>query len=196
VPLRSSTPASTVPPRTPAGAAARRDVPPPDEPGTNRTTIAVAGGVLAVILLAVLLITGVFSGSGPAKPKNRIAATPSATPTTPASPSTPALNRSATTVVVLNGTTTVNLAGNAANKLETKGYKRGPTGDTVDKPRAQSAVSYAPGARRAAADVAGLLGIASSQIVPLDAGTKVTAESATGGPTPDVVVTLGQDKAQ
>jgi hypothetical protein len=144
----------------------------------------------------VVLVTQVFGGSDNPKPQNTIGGTPAPATSTPATSNTPALDRTGTTVVVLNGTTTVNLARNAATKLEGAGYKGAPTGDTVDKPRPQSAVSYSNGNRRAAQDVARLLGIPASQISVLDAGTKVTAESATGGPTPDVVVTLGQDKAQ
>jgi hypothetical protein len=92
---------------------------------------------------------------------------------------------------VLNGTTVTGLARIAADKLQSRGYKVDRVTDAADQAQQASAVAYAAGYRKAALDIAGIIGISTSEVAPIDASTRAVA-----GDAAHVVVTMGADKAQ
>jgi hypothetical protein len=157
-----------------------------DEPEGHRPVgrIIAAAVALIAVALVVLGVAGVFGGSS--KPAKRQAATTAVTTTT-ASAVTPA----DTTVAVLNGTTITGLAARAADQLQTAGYTIGTKTDAADQAQQTSEVAYGRGFEAAARKVARIIGVSSSQVVPIDASTRLVA-----GNTADVVVTMGADKAQ
>jgi len=158
-----------------------------DEPVEHRRPvgrIVAAGVALLAVALVVLGVAGVFGGSG--KPAKQHAATAPATTTT-----TAAVTPADTTVAVLNGTTITGLAARAADQLQTAGYTIGTKTDAADQAQQTSEVAYGRGFEAAARKVARIIGVSSSQVVPIDASTRLVA-----GDTADVVVTMGADKAQ
>jgi LytR cell envelope-related transcriptional attenuator len=101
---------------------------------------------------------------------------------------TPAINPSATTISVLNGTTVPGLAAQIADKLEQQGFQRGNVANATDQERAESAVLYASGAAREARFVARKLHM--SQIEPVDPRSQALAGNAS------VIVIVGADQTQ
>lgn len=192
-------PAPAVPDRPRAAAAplrttAREATATPPADRTRRNLAVVVFGGVAIIAIAVLLITQVFNGDSTgtkAKPNKVVA--PGATTTTAGSQgssSLPPIDRTATTVSVLNGTAVQGLARGASTKLVTRGYTEGIVKTNVDQQVPSTTVYYARGANRQARDVARILG--------LDAGvvkSMVPAIQAAGG-TATVVVVVGLDQAQ
>jgi hypothetical protein len=164
-----------------------------------RTTLAVLGGVVAVAIVVVLLVTQVFGGgSGPAKP-NSVGRASSTTPKTAAGKATKtsgakggAVDRAKVTVAVLNGTTVVGLARSASDKLLAAGFKGGRvTNDTTNQTRSATAVFYTPGNKAAALEVAKAIKVGRDAVLPIDQSTRVLA-----GNDAQVVVSVGQDQAQ
>jgi hypothetical protein len=144
-------------------------------------------GALAVGAVVVLLVAGVIGGGSSPGPANRVAPAPS--PTGTPAPATP--TRGATVITVLNGTTVTGLARQAADKLQSGGYKIDRVTDAADQAQQASQVSYADGFRRAALDVAHIVGIPAPEVLPIDPSTRAVA-----GDAANVVVTVGADKAQ
>ncbi|MDX6669401.1 MAG: hypothetical protein QOK04_2781, partial [Solirubrobacteraceae bacterium] len=95
-----------------------------------------------------------------------------------------------TTVAVLNGTTIPGLAAQVSDQLQKGGFKRGSVTNASDQQRPGTQVAYAPGYKRAADDVTGLLKLRSTA-QPMDAGTQAIA-----GPDAAIVVTVGTDRTQ
>jgi hypothetical protein len=161
--------------------------------------LAVIGVILALVVVGVALASTVLGGGdngAPARP-NRVAS-----PTAPAKGGSGAgakagaartkVNRSQVTVAVLNGTTTTGLARAASDKLTKVGFQPGVvTNDTTNQARSATAVFYTPGNRRAALDVAMVIGEGADAVQPIDDGTRLIA-----GQGADVVVTVGADQAQ
>jgi hypothetical protein len=202
-PLRVPSAQASLPPRTPAGTTrARAAGPPPDRESegrsASRTTLAVLGGVVAVAIVAVLLITQVFGGSsGPAKPNSvgRAPAKASGAGSGGAAKTTGhkvgVVTRGKVTVAVLNGTTVVGLARSASDKLQRAGFKGGTvTNDTTNQARSATAVFYTPGNKAAALEVAKVIGSGRDGVLPIDQSTRVLA-----GNDAQVVVTVGSDQA-
>jgi hypothetical protein len=160
----------------------------------------VIGVVLALVVVGVALASTVLGGGDDSAP---------ARPNTVASPTASAnggsgggaqggnavatkVNRSQVTVAVLNGTTTTGLARAASDKLTKVGFQPGVvTNDTTNQARSATAVFYTPGNRRAALDVAKVIGEGADAVQPIDEGTRLIA-----GQGADVVVTVGADQAQ
>jgi hypothetical protein len=202
-PLRVPSSQATLPPRTPAGTARARPAAAPPDRGSDgrsaaRTTLAVLGGVVAVAIVAILLVTQVFGGgSGPAKPNSvgrASTTTPKAagkaTKTSGAKGGT--VDRAKVTVAVLNGTTVVGLARSASDKLLVAGFKGGRvTNDTTNQTRSATAVFYTPGNKAAALEVAKVIKVGRDAVLPIDQSTRVLA-----GNDAQVVVSVGQDQAQ
>jgi hypothetical protein len=163
-----------------------------------RTTLAVLGGVVAVAIVVVLLVTQVFGGgSGPAKP-NSVGRASSTTPkaagkaTKTSGAKGGAVDRAKVTVAVLNGTTVVGLARSASDKLLAAGFKGGRvTNDTTNQTRSATAVFYTPGNKAAALEVAKAIKVGRDAVLPIDQSTRVLA-----GNDAQVVVSVGQDQAQ
>jgi hypothetical protein len=202
-PLRASTPSATLPPRTPAGATAPRRratesvVGGDSAPSPIRRNLAIVGGVLATAVLAIVLVTGLFGGDEPTEPANQI--TPNAT-TEPAGAGSGAatggsgagrrpITRGEVTVAVLNGTTTTGLARAAGNRIQSSGYKLGVVTNAADQQRSATIVSYTPGHRAEALDVARIIKVGADAVQPIDQSTQVVA-----GQEAFVVVTVGADQ--
>jgi hypothetical protein len=192
-PLRQPTRSATVPPRRAGKPPARR----PAAAGHRRgILIGVIAGVL-VLGAAALAITQ-LGGGETANVPNTTVPSPNASATATATPGETSAGgpaKAETTVVILNGTTTDGLAGNAKSALEEAGYQpdRVPTVTSSNQTVARSTVYYAPGRRAQAMDVARTLKIDAVQ--PLDPDTQALAENST--PTPvkaDAVVILGADR--
>ncbi len=92
---------------------------------------------------------------------------------------------------MLNGTTMTGLARTAADRLEARHYSVVRVTDAADQAQQTSQVAYAEGFSGSARRIAALIGISSSQVLPLDASTRAVA-----GDSASVVVTMGADKAQ
>jgi hypothetical protein len=134
--------------------------------------------------------------SPPAPRPNTVA--PPAAATTPAddnggggSAASTRVDRGQVTVAVLNGTTFTGLARSASDKLTRAGFKPGVvTNDTTNQTRSATAIFYAEDQRRAALEVARLIGIGRDAVQPLDRNTSTIAGDA------DVVVSVGADQAR
>lgn len=115
----------------------------------------------------------------------------------PTDPTTPTNNGTANTrinhasinVTVLNATTVNGLAAQTATKLKSDGYKDIGTGTAPESVQQnETTISYIPGKRRAANEVARSLNIDTSNVQPVDAATQTIAPNA------DVIITLGNDQ--
>ena len=84
------------------------------------------------------------------------------------------------------------LARSASDKLTKAGFKPGVvTNDTTNQTRSATAIFYANNQRRAALEVAKIIGIGRDAVQPLDTNTRnVSGEDA------DVVVSVGADQAR
>ena len=149
-----------------------------------------------MIAVAAILLFG--GGDDKPAPKPNTVAPPSASAqndagATSGSPkkATPKLNRGATTVAVLNGTTVTGLAREASTKVIGKGYREGVvTNDQTNQQHPVTEVFYEPNAKAAALDVAKILGVKAANVKPMDANARVLADRA------QVAVFVGADKAQ
>jgi hypothetical protein len=170
---------------------------PPAQQGSRRGLLAVVLGGIAIIAVAALLITQVFSGDDGAKNEQPNSV---GTPTTAAGGGggggatavKPQPKRDTTQVAVFNGTTVTGLARAAADKLTAAGYKNvSPvTTDTTNQARATTVVYWQSGSRREGVDVARLIGVGRGALQPMDQNARVL-----GGGAP-VVVIVGADQAQ
>lgn len=199
VPLRRVSAASASPATVRAGAAGAST--PPKDPAGRGGPLAIVGGLIAVLLVGILVATQLLGGDdGPAPPANTIATTPAdAAPDdsedrpkeTTNTSTTPEVSRGSITVAVLNGTLTTGLAKGASDKVAEAGYRIGKITNANDQSRTATTVQFAEGSRRAAEDVAELIGVPVSAVSALDPGTRVVA-----GEDAVVVVTVGADQAQ
>jgi hypothetical protein len=101
------------------------------------------------------------------------------------------------TVAVLNGTTTANLAAAVSDKLSTKGFQQGATGNAANQTMATTIVGYLPGSSAAKNDalaVAVALGLKPTAVKPVSTASQSVACSGTPTNCPDqVIVTVGAD---
>jgi hypothetical protein len=134
----------------------------------------------------VLLISGGIGGGSTSDDAKRAQPTPTA-----AAQDGVTHSRADTVVTVLNGTTVTGLARQAADKLQSRGYKVDRVTDAADQAQQTSQVAYADGYRRGALDVARIVGVPAADVAPIDASTRAVA-----GDAAHVVVTMGADKAQ
>jgi hypothetical protein len=153
---------------------------------------------VAVLIVGAIVGTQLIGGDDePSRPNAITSAVPEdadvedrpreATNTTKA----PEVARGNVSVAVLNGTTITGLARGASLKIESAGYKITRVGDNSVQTVQTSSVQYVDGSRRAAEDVAKIVGIPSSALATMDAGTRVVA-----GEEAAVVVIVGADKSQ
>jgi hypothetical protein len=179
-----------------AGASAAvplRDTPPEGKDRLFSGRAIAATAAAAVLVVGGLFLTGVIGGSdSPTKPEQAATTISTETGAAPAAGGDAAIPSPAdTTIAVLNGTTVTGLARQAADKLLAEGYDVPKVTDAADQAQQASAVAFADGFRGSARQVARIIGIPSSQIVPIDASTRAVA-----GDQASVVVTMGADKAQ
>jgi hypothetical protein len=152
-----------------------------------RTTVVFAGAVAAAAVAVVLVVA--LSSPEPHRaaspPAHRAQTKPADRVARPPVP----LERGRVPLAVLNGTTVTGLARGAADKLTSKGYSEPNvvTNDTTYQTRATTEIYYGAGARAAAVDVAGTLGVRSAHIRPMDANARALGARA------KVVVFIGSD---
>ena len=116
---------------------------------------------------------------------------PPAAASSSSSSSSPAkVDRKATQVAVLNGTTQTGLARNVGNKLESSGFTILSVGDNADQQIATTSISYASGDEAAARVVAQIMDVPSSAVKPIDTNT-----AAAVSPDAKVVVVVGSDRS-
>lgn len=166
-----------------AGAATK---PPREGPDRKRIAL-IGGGVLGGIIILVILVTQVFGGggSGTPAPKTNVVVPPTNTQTTADSEN---VDRAATTVAVLNGTTFAGLAKGVADKVTQGGFTRGEVRNAIDNTRAATIVEYTEGNRPAALEVAKTIDVGADAVQAVSAGTRALA------PTAQVIVTVGSDQ--
>ncbi|MEA2153974.1 MAG: hypothetical protein QOE11_114, partial [Solirubrobacteraceae bacterium] len=154
----------------------------------------IIGGAVAAVLAAVVLMVVLTSGGGTAKKPNDFGVVTQAGAASPAagaanasagSPST--VDRRATRVAVLNGTTQTGLARTVADEVEKAKFTISGTENNADQAVPTTTVSYRDGNQRAAQVVAQVLGIDRASVQPVDANASVAADA-------DVVVIVGADK--
>jgi hypothetical protein len=168
-----------------------------------RTTIVFAGAVAAAAVAVVLVVA--LSSPGPhraasppahraqTKPADRAASPPAhraqTKPADRVARPPVSLERGRVPLAVLNGTTVTGLARGAADKLTSRGYNEPNlvTNDTTYQARATTEIYFGAGARAAAVDVAGTLGVRSAHIRPMDANARALGHRA------KVVVFIGSD---
>lgn len=175
-------------PRAVTPAAARMtddDAPRRRAPGLG--TILAGTGALAVV--AVVLVVLLAGGSEAPPADNEIG---SSTPPPAASESSAStsVDRKATQVAVLNGTTQTGLARSVGNKLEGSGFTILSVGDNADQQIASTTISYADGGERAARVVARIMDVSSSAVKPIDLNTSAAVD-----PAAKVVVVVGLDRS-
>lgn len=183
------------PPPTPlsSGAALALDS---DSDGPSVARIgAIVGGAITAILVAVVLVVTLTGNDKAPKPNDFGSVTaPASSPAAPgdsstnASAATPAgLNRRATRVAVLNGTTQTGLARAVADKIEQAKFTIAGTENNADQAVPTTTVAYRDGNQRAAQIVAQVIGIDRTSVQAVDANTAAAADA-------DVVVIVGADK--
>jgi hypothetical protein len=156
-------------------------------------TAAIVGGAVAVVLVAVVLMIALTRDDTSPKPNGfgqvttPASATPDGTATTTRSGTPPAVDRRATRVAVLNGTTQTGLARTVADEVEKARFTISGTENNATQDVPATTVSYRDGNQRAAAIIAQVIGVDRSSVQPVDANTSVASDA-------DVVVIVGADK--
>lgn len=176
------------------GGAQPRPLPPLRQPpsrGSSRFGRGLAAlltvlGVAAVI--AVLLI--VTSSGGKSNPSGN--ATTSNAPSARHKTKAKAFNKGAVTVTVLNGTATAGLAAHILSELGNAGFRQGSATNAASATVTTTSVSYLPGQKAAAQQVAKSLKLPTSSVSPITSSTQSIACPQTSCNV-DVVVTIGQD---
>jgi hypothetical protein len=158
-------------------------------------TGAIIGGAVAAVLVAVVLMVALTRDNPPAKPNQLGVVTAPATSspasggssatTTASSPA--AVDRRATRVAVLNGTTQTGLARTVADEVEKARFTISATETNADQTVRTTTVSYGSGSQRAAQIIAQVLGIDGGSVQPVDPSASAAADA-------DVVVIVGADK--
>jgi hypothetical protein len=156
-------------------------------------TAAIVGGAVAAVLVAVVLMVALTRDDSSQKPNDfgqvtaPASATSGGTGTTAQPSAPPAVDRRATRVAVLNGTTQTGLARTVADEVEKARFTISGTENNATQDVPATTVSYRQGNQRAAAIVAQVIGVDRSSVQPVDANTSVASDA-------DVVVIVGADK--
>jgi len=155
-----------------------------------------AFAVLAAIVVVLLSLTSggspSHSASSPSTPAVSNAPTAHSTK---AKPKQAAVDPSAVTVAVLNGTPVAGLAKSFATQLGAAGYQQGTVANAATQTQPTTTVEYAAGDQRDAAAVARTLKLGSSSIQPITSDVQALACPQTTACTVNVVVTLGADES-
>ncbi|MEA2190252.1 MAG: LytR cell envelope-related transcriptional attenuator, partial [Solirubrobacteraceae bacterium] len=153
-------------------------------PGSRKAVWIGAVAALVVAVVLVLLLTG---GNDTPPADNAIGGSPPPAASPPAA-SKPKVDRKATQVAVLNGTTQNGLAGSVANKIEDKGFTILSKGNNADQKVATTSVSFRVGSEDAAKIVAKVVDVPAGAVQPMDANlaAAVAAEA-------NVVVVVGNN---
>jgi hypothetical protein len=175
-------------------------------PSIGRIAAFVVGGIVAIAVVAVLVISLTGDDGTPAKP-NDFGDTPAAssgagagtgagTSTGTGAGSGSASNtlstaeRRATKVAVLNGTTRTGLARTVGDRIEKARFTLGAVTNNVDQQVPATIISYTAGNKPAALAVAKSIGVDAGSVQQADANTTTAAADA------DVVVTVGSDQIE
>lgn len=166
----------------PAGASGRR-------PMAVVLVIAALLGVAALTFGAIQLLSS--GADTPTKPRRAAAG---ATPTTPVGKGRNAapFSNGSVTVAVLNGTPVAGLAKRLADQLVARGFKQGTVTNASEQTRSATLVSFLPGRKQSGTVVAKTLKAVA--LAPIDPTTRAIACPG-AQPCPDVVVTVGADRA-
>ncbi len=159
-------------------------------------TGAIVGGAVAAVLVAVVLMVALTKDDPTTKPNGfGQVTTPAASSPAPddgtstnanaASPTS--VDRRATRVAVLNGTTQTGLARTVADEVEKARFTISGTENNADQAVPSTTVAYRDGNERAAQIVAQVIGIDRASVQPVDANASAAADA-------DVVVIVGADK--
>jgi hypothetical protein len=163
--------------------------------GSSRARIgAIVAGAVAAILAAAVLTVVLMGGDERTRPNDFGSTTqPAATPGrqgvsgSAGSAGAAAVDRRATRVAVLNGTTQTGLARAVADEVERARFTIAGTENNADQAVPTTSVSFRAGNERAAQIVAQVLRIDRSLVRPVDANTSAAADA-------DVIVIVGADK--
>jgi hypothetical protein len=163
-----------------------------DDGGVSTARIAaIVGGAVAAVIVAVVVAIALTSGNETPKPNDFGSVTAPAAAGQPGGSSTTAsasaLDRRATRVAVLNGTTQTGLARAVADKIEQARFTLAGTGNNADQAVPTTTVSYRDGNESAAQTVAQIIGVDRTSVQAVDANTSAAADA-------DVVVIVGADK--
>jgi hypothetical protein len=154
----------------------------------------VAAVALAAVAAGVIILTGggsnkKSSGTSTNASGNTASTSHRTTPATVVVPST-------VTVSVLNGTDMQGLAGQVADKLKARGYRKGAVTNASDQTKTTTVIQYLPRDQRDALAVAAALKLQGNAVQPIDSATQKIACSASPlGCTSAVFVTVGRDLA-
>lgn len=150
----------------------------------------IAGGAGAALVVAIVLVVLLTGGSDAPPADNAIGSDspPAAGSPPPPPPSAPRVDRKATQVAVLNGTTQNGLAGSVANKIEDGGFTILSKGNNSDQQIATTSVSFAEGGEPAARLVAKIVDVPTGAVQPMDSDTKAAVS-----PEAKVVVIVGNN---
>lgn len=162
--------------------------PAPPAEGHRRRNTALFAAVAVGALLLVVLVTGVLGGGDESGPKTNTVVQPtSSTETDSGSGST--IDRAATEVAVLNGTTFTGLAKGVGDTLKAGGFNVVDARNGLDQTKAATIVEYTEGNRAAALEVARTIpGVGSDAVI------KATQASIALEPNAKVIVTVGADQ--
>ncbi len=150
----------------------------------------IAGGVLGVIAIGVVLMLLLTGGGDPPPVDNEIGSSPPPAASKPQTASATKVDRKATRIAVLNGTTQTGLARNVGNKLESSGFTILTVGDNADQTITKTTISYADGNEKAAQVVAQIMDLPRSGVKPIDLNTATAVQ-----PDAKVVVVVGSDRS-
>jgi hypothetical protein len=161
----------------------------------RRTGLIIGSAVAAVLVAVVLMIALTQRDNAPSKPNELgVVTTPASAPsgaggasTIPAAPGAIAVDRRATRVAVLNGTTQTGLARTVADEVQKARFTISATETNADQTVTTTTVSYRAGNQRAAQIIAQVLGIDRASVQPVDPSASAAADA-------DVVVIVGADK--
>jgi hypothetical protein len=141
-----------------------------------------------VLVVVILLVAGVFSGSSRHTAQPSPTSNPSSAPAPAAGGGRRAGSRFA--VAVLNGTTVPGLARRVADRIAHSGFRVRTVTNATSQQHRTTVVSYGPGRHAQAAAVAAAINVGSGALAPLDASSRVVARGA------PVVVTVGADASR
>ncbi|HEV2752344.1 MAG TPA: LytR C-terminal domain-containing protein, partial [Solirubrobacteraceae bacterium] len=150
--------------------------------------VAVAAGVLLVLAVGVLVLTGTFGDGGQPGPQGEQPTNGVAQGGGSAEQPRP---RGEVTVAVLNGTTTAGLATSKAEQVARSGFRQGAAETNDVQNLSATTLEYAAGYRASAREVAEVIGVGADAIGPLDRNTRVLA-----GEEANVVIIVGADGTQ
>ncbi len=149
----------------------------------------IALGVVAAIVVVLLLLTGGSSSPSPGSNSTaKVSNAPTSHRTHPE-----AIKPSSVNVVVLNGTSTPNLAHDVTQKLQGDGSKHGKPATATDQTHTATVVAYLPGHRAAAQIVAKSLGLGAGVVVAADQSSQAVACAQGAACSAQVIVTVGAD---